>query len=239
MDAGVRSVNTTPVPEDFAGSSGTPVVVDRETGIGYVLKNDETVQPFGTGVGNVTSVGLSAPSILDVSGSPITTSGTLALSLATQLANRTFSGPTGGGDATPTFRALVAADIPTLLSTKISDFDEAAQDAVGGILADTATVDLTYNDGVPSISAITIQQMSIDADASGLKLSGDAASPGNEKYYGTDSGGVKGFHDLPEVTAQAIAALGYWAPVSNGDPDSPELIFDSYANVVVAFTVTP
>lgn len=68
----------------------------------------------GGGSGTVTSVGLSAPSILSVSGSPVTTSGTLALSLATQVANRVFAGPASGADATPAFRALVADDVPTL-----------------------------------------------------------------------------------------------------------------------------
>ena len=40
-----------------------------------------------------------------------------------QNANKVLSGPTTGSDAAPTFRALVAADIPTLAHTKISDFD--------------------------------------------------------------------------------------------------------------------
>lgn len=34
--------------------------------------------------------------------------------------------------------------------------DEAAQDAVGGILLDTSTIDFTYNDSVPSITASVI-----------------------------------------------------------------------------------
>ena len=38
-------------------------------------------------------------------------------------ANAVLSGPTTGSDAAPTFRALVAADIPSLAHTKISDFD--------------------------------------------------------------------------------------------------------------------
>ena len=33
--------------------------------------------------------------------------------------------------------------------------------------------------------------------SSSIQLSGDASSPGNSKYYGTDSGGTKGFFDLP------------------------------------------
>ena len=38
-------------------------------------------------------------------------------------ANSILSGPTTGSDAAPTFRALVAADIPSLVHDKISDFD--------------------------------------------------------------------------------------------------------------------
>ncbi len=47
-----------------------------------------------------------------MAGSPITTSGTLALTLATETANTVFAGPSSGSAATPTFRALVAADLP-------------------------------------------------------------------------------------------------------------------------------
>ncbi len=64
--------------------------------------------------GTVTSVGLSLPSILSVSGSPVTSSGTLSASLANQNANLVFAGPASGSAAAPTFRTLVAADIPTL-----------------------------------------------------------------------------------------------------------------------------
>lgn len=63
--------------------------------------------------GTVVSVGLSLPAIFSVTGSPVTTTGTLAATLATQTANLVFAGPTSGGAAAPTFRALVAADIPS------------------------------------------------------------------------------------------------------------------------------
>lgn len=65
------------------------------------------------GTGTVTSVGLSAPDVFSVSGSPVTVSGTLALSLAAQAANEVWAGPTTGSDAAPTFRPLVVADIPS------------------------------------------------------------------------------------------------------------------------------
>lgn len=68
-------------------------------------------------VGTVTSVDLSVPSIFSLSGNPITTSGTLTVTLANQTANTIFSGPSAGAPAAPTFRTLVAADIPSLSGT--------------------------------------------------------------------------------------------------------------------------
>ena len=74
----------------------------------------------GGGSGTVTSVALALPSIFSVSGSPVTASGTLTATLATQTANTGLMGPTSGGAAAPTFRALVSADIPSLDAAKIT-----------------------------------------------------------------------------------------------------------------------
>jgi len=79
-----------------------------------------TIGSGGGGSGTVTSVALSLPSIFSVSGSPITISGTLSATLASQSANLIFAGPTSGGAAAPTFRALVAADIPNLDASKFT-----------------------------------------------------------------------------------------------------------------------
>src|SRR6201984_886141 len=88
-----------------AGSSGC---VLTSTGSVWVCS-----QPTNTGT--VTSVGLILPSALfNITGSPVTTSGTLAASLQTQTSNTFLAGPTSGGSAAPTFRAIVAGDIPTL-----------------------------------------------------------------------------------------------------------------------------
>jgi hypothetical protein len=51
--------------------------------------------------------------MFSVSGSPVTGSGTLTATLASQTANTVLAAPNGTAGA-PTFRALVAADIPTL-----------------------------------------------------------------------------------------------------------------------------
>ena len=73
-----------------------------------------TADIAGLGVGTVTSVGMTVPSILSVTPSTITTSGSFALSLTTESANQIFAGPSSGSAATPTFRALTTADIPAL-----------------------------------------------------------------------------------------------------------------------------
>lgn len=63
------------------------------------------------GSGTVTSVALAVPAEWSVSGSPVTSSGTITISEATQSANTVYSGPTSGSAAAPGFRALVAADL--------------------------------------------------------------------------------------------------------------------------------
>lgn len=98
--------------------------------------------------GTVTSVDLSAPNIFTVSNNPVTSSGTLTLTLATQTANYVWAGPTSGEPATPSFRALVAGDIPTLTASKLSDFNEAAQDAAASMItsATHTNISVSYND---------------------------------------------------------------------------------------------
>ncbi len=70
--------------------------------------------------GTVTSVGLSLPALFSVTGSPVTTSGTLTATLAAQSANLVWAGPATGAAAAPAFRSLVAGDIPTILAGQVS-----------------------------------------------------------------------------------------------------------------------
>lgn len=71
----------------------------------------------GSGSGTVTSVGQTVPSWLSVSGSPVTTSGTLAITAtAGQTANQFLATPNGAPGAV-SLRAIVAADIPSLAAT--------------------------------------------------------------------------------------------------------------------------
>lgn len=91
---------------DVAWSVGDYVEC-RETA-GYVNDLEAVLAAKGT----VSSVGLTAPVIMNVTGSPVTTTGTLGLSLATQAANTFFSGPPSGGLSTPVFRTIASADFP-------------------------------------------------------------------------------------------------------------------------------
>jgi len=64
----------------------------------------------------VTSVSLSVPTnLLTVTGSPVTNSGTLSLTLTQQQPNRIFAGPSSGSNAEPTFRTSVLSDYPGAL----------------------------------------------------------------------------------------------------------------------------
>lgn len=125
----------------FVGLSNTQTITGNKTFSGTISlgssatattpagsSNDTTVattafvKALGLGSGSVTSVGLSLPAIFTVTNSPVITSGTLTATLVSQSANQVFVAPNGSSGA-PTFRSLVAADIPTLTSVKISDFD--------------------------------------------------------------------------------------------------------------------
>lgn len=74
---------------------------------------------INTGVGSVTSVGLSLPAEFSVSGSPVTSTGTLGGAWASQTTNKVFASP-NGSTGTPTFRALAAADIPTIGAAQVT-----------------------------------------------------------------------------------------------------------------------
>jgi hypothetical protein len=143
------------------------------------------------GSGTVTSVGLSLPNLFTVSGSPVTGSGTLTATLASQTAAQVFAAPAATAGA-PTFRALVAGDIPSLTAAKISDFDtqvrtnrldqlaQATQPVTFGSNV-TVTGDLTVNGTTTTINSTTVT-----IDDKNFVL-GDVASPTDA---GADGGGI-------------------------------------------------
>lgn len=93
-------------------------------------------------LGTVTSVALALPSEFTVSGSPVTSSGTLTGAWAAQAASYVLAGPTTGPAATPSFRALVAGDIPTLNQNTTGQAGSVANALTAGTyLTSTGTFD--------------------------------------------------------------------------------------------------
>jgi len=119
---GTNVVHITPVSGGIDGTSsvslnqnqGCWVFNSGSLGAGFVT---ERGIGSGGGSGTVTSVALTMPAEFSVSGSPITTSGTLAVTKANESANQIYAGPTSGAAAAPTFRAMVPADIPNTAVT--------------------------------------------------------------------------------------------------------------------------
>ena len=159
------------------GSSATAATAsngDSTTKVATTAFVQNAISSFGAGT--VTSVALSLPtSIFDVSGSPVTTSGTLSATLDTQTANYVWAGPTTGAAATPTFRALVAGDIPDLSATYLP--------TTGGTISSNLTIsgDLTVNGTTTTVNSTTI-----DVRDKNITL-GNVASPSDTT---ADGGGI-------------------------------------------------
>jgi len=142
-----------------AGAGGTkglvPAPAAGDTAAAKFLKANGTWD-VPSGAGSVSSVALTTPSEFTVAGSPITTSGTLAISKANQNANLIYAGPASGAAAAPAFRALTSSDLPlvsrkdiftasgtwtkpaTVLSTTIVKVTVVGGGGGGGAGADTA-----------------------------------------------------------------------------------------------------
>lgn len=199
-------INTNQLQSSGAGGGGTTLTASDSvviTANNITLVND-TATPgdlfyYGTngsgtlgwyalssgGTGTVTSVALadgSSTAIYSITGSPVTSSGTLTFSLKTQSANEVFVGPTTGSPAQPTFRSLVAGDVPTL--------NQNTTGTAGGLTGGVAD--------------------SVVISGGFVELSGDASTPGNTYYYGTNGAGTKGWYALSSgglgtVTSVALA----------------------------------
>lgn len=170
----------------------------------------------GGGSGTVTSVGLSLPaSVFTVSGSPVTASGTLSASFSNQSANTVFAGPTSGGPATPAFRALVAADIPSLSATYVTQSEVGAANGVASL------------DGAGKVpvgqlpSAVMEYQGAWDPSTNTPSLSDGTGTNGNV-YYVTAlfAGPIAGLTDPSMVNFQIgdlviySSAIGKWQLVT-------------------------
>lgn len=96
-----------------ATDSNTATVSFTAAQPGYCAVNARLALGGGAG-GGVSSVALSAPAEFSVSGSPITGSGTLGFSWASQTAARFLAAP-AATPGSPSFRAIAASDLPAMV----------------------------------------------------------------------------------------------------------------------------
>lgn len=107
-----------------------------------------------TGTGTVTSVGMTVPVYMAVSGSPITGAGSFGLSFGTEANNQFFAGPATGGPLAPTFRSIAASDIPATLN---------ATAFAGGISSTGAAAGITTADRSVAGNLVMFRGAGIDA----------------------------------------------------------------------------
>jgi hypothetical protein len=219
-------------------NAGTVTALDGATmtltdGTLSALQNQEwnggSVEAIGSGLtlsagtlastsGGVTSVALAAPAEFTVSGSPVTSSGTLTLARASQNANRVFAGPASGAAAAPTFRALAAADLPVMGASGPSHAAGAVPDP--GSSAGTTRYlreDGTWS-GVSGASGGTVTNI-----ATGAGLSGGPIST---------SGTI-----VADWNAGAVTALGTGLSLSTGTLTASDAV-SSVAGRTGAVTLT-
>ena len=103
-----------------------------------------------------------------------------------QNANKILSGPAAGSDAAPTFRSLVANDVPSLTASKISDFDiEVRTSRLDQMAAPTGSVSLNSQTITNVADPVNAQDAAtkgfVEATSQGLDVKGScvAATTGN------------------------------------------------------------
>lgn len=155
-----------------SATASTPSANDNSTKVATTAYVQTEIASFSTGT--VTSVGLSLPNIFSVSGSPVTASGTLTGSLASQTAGRVFAAP-ASQNGTPVFRDLVAGDIPDLSSSYLP--------ISGGTVSSNLTIsgNLTVNGTTTTVNSTTVS-----VDDKNIEL-GSTASPTDAS---ADGGGI-------------------------------------------------
>jgi len=129
----------------YQSATDVTAFIDAPLFSNTLLKWNGTGFEWGTiaGAGTVTSVGLSLPSDFTVTGSPVTSAGILTGTWASQTANKFLASP-NGSTGTPSFRAMVAADVPTLNQNTTGTAGSLAGGATGSVPYQTSSGVTTF-----------------------------------------------------------------------------------------------
>lgn len=208
----------------------------------------------GTGGGTVTSVGgtgtvsgLSLSGTVTTSGS-LTLGGTLAVlpsNFASQTANTFLAAPNGSAGV-PTFRAVVAADIPTLnqnTTGTAGNVSGTVAIANGGTGATTAANALTNLGAYPASNPNgytnntgTVTSVSGTGTASGLSLSGTVTTSGNITLSGTVNSLAAGTYSI-SISGNAATATTA-TNTALGTSGSGGAIYENAQTIASNYTLT-
>lgn len=171
--------------------------------VGALLVDSSTIDVTYNDAGNAETFDIKAASI---------TTAMLAFDVATQVELDAEAVARAAGDAAAVQRANHTG---TQLASTISDFTEAAQDAAGALLADTSTLDVTYNDAgnVETIdikaASVTTGMLAFDvatqAELDAALIANAAADRARANHTGTQLAAT--ISDFTEAAQDAIGAL--------------------------------
>jgi hypothetical protein len=188
-------------------ASGAPAVPTNSLySIGGNLYFNGVLVATSAGAGTVTSVALTMPAIFAVSGSPVVTAGTLAVTAASQAANLFWAGPPTGIPTTPSFRAIDVADVPQTITINGSgNVTWASVSKSGSSLADLATRSAT------DLTTGSLALARLTDGTTGIPLVGNGGSGPQYAAVSLAGAGVTGTlaaARMPAMTGDATSSAG-------------------------------
>lgn len=123
----------------------------------------------------------------------------------------------------------------SITASQVSDFAEVAQDSIGTILVDSASIDFTYNDGTPSITAAVLPA-GVDHDQL-LNFVANEHVDHSSVQIATASGssGLAGGGDITATRNLSVDINGTTAETSADNADKV-LIYDNSATALKSMT---
>ncbi len=198
------------------------------SGVGYYFWDGTNWKKIYSG-NAVTSVGITAPTEYTVSNSPITSSGDIGLDWKTQPKNRVFASP-HNADGKPSFRTLVADDIPNLDASKITSGTLPVSCGGTGLSAVTADSYLVGN-GTGPLNLKTASEVKVHLGLDNVTneskttmfnnpiFTGDAQAVTQANTDNDQSIATTAF--VQNVAASAVTSVGITAPTEYTVSNSP------------------